>query len=57
MHSAFAGSTAFLRSHPELLEAKGGLLSRYYDLGAIARSARARQVFLLPDRGLPRKEP
>lgn len=55
--SPFTSSGDFVRSHPELLDAKGGLFSRYYDLGAITRSARAREVFVLPDPGVPRKEP
>jgi len=55
--SSFASSAGFLRSHPELLDAKGGVFSRYYDLGAITRSARARQVFVLPDPGAARQGP
>jgi len=55
--SSFARSADFLRSHPELLDAKGGLFSRYYDLGAITRSTKARQVFVLPDPGVPRQGP
>jgi len=55
--SSFASSAGFLRSHPELLDAKGGVFSRYYDLGAVTRSARARQVFVLPDPGAARQGP
>jgi hypothetical protein len=55
--SAFASSADFLGNHPELLDAKAGVFSRYYDPGAITRSARAREVFLLPDPRGPRKEP
>src|SRR5437764_14882182 len=55
--SSFATSAGFLRSHPELLDAKGGVFSRYYDLGAVTRSARARQVFVLPDPGAARQGP
>ena len=55
--SAFASSADFVRSHPELLDAMGGLFSRYYDLRAITRSARAREVFVLPDPGIAPKEP
>jgi hypothetical protein len=47
--SSFASSTDFLRRHPELLDGRGGILSRYYDLDAIGRSATARRVFVLPD--------
>lgn len=47
--ASFAGSEDFLRRHPELLRDSGGLLSRYYDVAAISRSERAKQVFLLPD--------
>src|SRR5438132_10429372 len=36
--SFFASSTGFLRNHPELLDARRGVFSRYYDLGAITRS-------------------
>ena len=53
--SAFASSADFLHGHPELLDGKAGVFARYYDLGAITRSARAREVFLLPDPGVPRK--
>jgi hypothetical protein len=53
--SSFASSAGFLRSHPELLDARRGVFSRYYDLGAITRSTKARQVFVLPDPGLPRQ--
>ena len=55
--SSFASSAGFLRSHPELLDAKGGVFSRYYDLGAVTRSARASQVFVLPDPGAARQGP
>ena len=47
--ASFSGSEEFLRRHPELLRHPGGLLSRYYDVAAISRSERAKQVFLLPD--------
>ena len=55
--SSFASSADFLRSHPELLDAKRGIFSRYYDLGAITRSGKARQVFVLPEPGLPWQGP
>jgi hypothetical protein len=55
--SSFASSAAFLRLHPELLDQKEGLLSRYYDVGSVARSDRAKQVFLLPQREPPGREP
>ena len=55
--SSFATSAAFLRLHPELLDQKDGLLSSYYDVGSVARSARARQVFLLPRLDRSRQEP
>jgi hypothetical protein len=55
--SSFASSADFLLRHPELLDAKRGIFSRYYDPGAIARSPKARQVFLLPDPGVARKGP
>jgi hypothetical protein len=51
--SSFPTSADFLRSHPELLDVKRGAFSRYYDLGAIARSSKARQVFVLPEPGVP----
>ncbi len=47
--SSFASSTELLRRHPELLDQKAGLLSRYYDVGAISRSARAKEIFVLPE--------
>jgi hypothetical protein len=50
--SSFASSADFLLRHPELLDAKRGIFARYYDPGAIARSPKARQVFLLPDPGV-----
>jgi hypothetical protein len=50
--SSFASSADFLRRHPELLDAKRGVFSRYYDPGALARSPKARQMFLLPDPGV-----
>ena len=46
--SSFASSAEFLRRHPELLDQKSGLLSRYYDVESVARSVRAKQIFLLP---------
>lgn len=49
--SSFASSADFLRRHPELLDAKGGIFSRYYDLAAVTRSPKARQLFVLPDPG------
>ncbi|HYV67128.1 MAG TPA: hypothetical protein VE964_12860 [Myxococcales bacterium] len=55
--TTFSSSAAFLRLHPELLDQKEGLLSRYYDLGSVARSDRARQVFLLPRRDPSGREP
>jgi len=55
--SPFASSAEFLRRHPELLDQEGGLLSRYYDVGAIARSARAKEVFVLPVLDAGRREP
>jgi hypothetical protein len=55
--SSFASSADFLLRHPELLDAKRGIFSRYYDPGAIARSPKARQMFLLPDPGVARKGP
>ena len=55
--SSFATSAAFLGRHPELLDQKEGLLSRYYDVGSVARSVRARQVFLLPRLDPSRQEP
>jgi len=44
----FASSMEFVERHPELLDQKTGILSRYYDVGAVARSPRARELFLLP---------
>ncbi|MFL5312033.1 MAG: hypothetical protein ACJ79H_16495 [Myxococcales bacterium] len=55
--SSFGSSAEFLRTHPELLDSKRGAFSRYYDLGAITRSTRARQVFMLPEPGVPPREP
>ena len=55
--ASFASSADFLRRHPELLDQKQGLLSRYYDVGSVARSGRAKQVFLLPRRDPSRQEP
>ncbi len=55
--SSFASSAEFLRRHPELLDQQAGLLSRYYDVGAIARSARAKEVFVLPEVDAGRREP
>jgi len=55
--STWPTSAEFLRRHPELLDQKDGLLSRYYDVGSVARSARARQVFLLPRLDRSRQEP
>ncbi len=54
--SSFASSAEFLRLHPDLLDQKEGLLSRYYDVGSVASSERARRVFLLPRRD-PSREP
>jgi hypothetical protein len=52
-----AAHAEFLRRHPELLDQEAGLLSRYYDVGAIARSARAKEIFVLPEREAGRREP
>jgi hypothetical protein len=46
--TSFASSTEFVERHPDLLDQRTGALSRYYDVDAIARSARARELFLLP---------
>ncbi|HWE22438.1 MAG TPA: hypothetical protein VG496_00735 [Myxococcales bacterium] len=50
MHGApLEGSVALLRRCPELLDGRA-LLGRYYDVDALLRSPRARDVFLLPER-------
>src|SRR4051812_5328055 len=41
-------SVAFLRTNPDLLSHRDGLLARYYDVGAITSSPLAREVFVLP---------
>ncbi|HYR20047.1 MAG TPA: hypothetical protein VEQ15_11180 [Myxococcales bacterium] len=55
--ASFANSAEFLRRHPEVLDQDAGLLSRYYDVAAIARSARAKEVFVLPELDAGRREP
>jgi hypothetical protein len=47
--TSFANSSEFVARHPELLDQKSGALSRYYDVAAVARSVRARVLFLLPE--------
>jgi hypothetical protein len=42
---------AFLAAHPELVDHRGGLLSRCYDVDAITASQRARTTFVLPRAG------
>jgi hypothetical protein len=55
--SSFGSSAEFLCRHPELLDQRSGLVSRYYDVGSVARSARAKQVFLLPEPDRSRRGP
>jgi hypothetical protein len=44
-------SQQLLARHPDLLErGAAGALSRHYDVGAVAASALARRVFVLPNR-------
>jgi hypothetical protein len=44
----FETSEEFLASCPELLDHRGGLLARYYDVGMITASQSARHLFVLP---------
>jgi hypothetical protein len=43
----------FAQINPDLLTWKGGILTRYYCEPTLA-SELAREVFILPDKGLPR---
>lgn len=45
---AYADSFELLADRPELLDHRGGLLSRHYDVAAITASPLARRVFVLP---------
>jgi hypothetical protein len=42
------GSLGLLARHPDLLDHRGGALSRYYDVDALTASSRARRMFVLP---------
>jgi hypothetical protein len=44
----FETSQQFLASSPDLLDHRGGLLARYYDVGSITASRSARHLFVLP---------
>jgi hypothetical protein len=49
MHTAqFATSQQFLAAYPELLNYRGGMVERYYNLDAVLASPVARRLFLLP---------
>lgn len=41
-------SLAFVERCPELLDHKGGILARYYDVEGLTRSSKARATFVLP---------
>jgi hypothetical protein len=45
-----ATSHTLIARHPDLIDHRGGALSRHYDVGAITASPLARTVFVLPER-------
>jgi hypothetical protein len=43
-------SLGFVQRNPDLCDHRGGLITRYYDVEQVKRSALAKELFLLPDR-------